>query len=634
MRCQRLGLLLSVLIAALGLVGGPTEPAWSAGVLTIVSAEHDPGGHITAALAVAGASGQLQNVTALVDGIVRPAEVTQRPNVPASIVIAIDTSGSMAGQPIEAARAAAGTLIQRLAPDDQIAVVAFSDAPRVVSPFGAPRSATQSALKSLTASGNTALYAALDESLRLLTTRSADRRVLVLLSDGEDHGTATGASGTSQRREASLVSLGGGATRLYAVAFGGNADTTFLREAANRSGGDVWPVADGAALGALFSHLGDRLGASSDIRVTVPPLSRGAHTLELRAVLGGQPVTVNSVIPVTNQGLLRAAPRDVTANVEGMLVVALGVPPHSAGLRFSATAGGQALPLLDQPPRVLVDPWRFAPGALTVEVSGSLAGEVIASTTVPLTVPELTPQLTLAIETIDGSPYALARGRVQGRPDARIELLRNAEVIGAGALPEFRMPVSNDEASLTARIVAGEQTLLSAVFAAPAASSEFLVAQFTIVAMAAMAILAFVLLYRSPRREQSHGWRPRGRTFMVGGRVPSGLEVRQTRGTLVVRGPEGAERRYDIRRGPLSLGSSPDCDVVIADGDVASVHARLYALDDGDFRVHGIAPRVGRPFLEQRTDEWMLLHHGEQIAIGSHVLTVLAATKAGGEGVA
>jgi Ca-activated chloride channel family protein len=53
---------------------------------------------------------------------------------PLDLVLVMDTSGSMEGAPIAAARDAARELIARLAPDDQVAVVTFDSQARVVVP--------------------------------------------------------------------------------------------------------------------------------------------------------------------------------------------------------------------------------------------------------------------------------------------------------------------------------------------------------------------------------------------------------------------------------------------------------------------------------------------------------------------
>src|SRR5207245_924829 len=93
---------------------------------------------------------------------------------------------------------------------------------------------------------------------------------------------------------------------------------------------------------------------------------------------------------------------------------------------------------------------------------------------------------------------------------------------------------------------------------------------------------------------------------------------------LVVRCPAGSERRYAVGRKPLSLGRSPECDVVLDDEAVEPVHARVIALGDGDFQLHGLARRPEMPFEREYEDEWVIVRDGEQIALGSYLLTLFS----------
>ena len=118
-------------------------------------------------------------------------------------------------------------------------------------------------------------------------------------------------------------------------------------------------------------------------------------------------------------------------------------------------------------------------------------------------------------------------------------------------------------------------------------------------------------------------WEPSARTMLVGRSSGAHRNDEEHMGTLVVRTPDGSERRYPMTPRPLSLGRGADCDVVIHDPAVGAVHARVRALGGGEFQVHGIAPRRQLPFA-RRHDEWMVVRQGEQIAIGAHELTLLA----------
>src|SRR5205085_742007 len=103
------------------------------------------------------------------------------------IVLVIDTSGSMAeNSKIDAAKAAAHQFVAHKLPNDQIAIVAFSDQPHVLTAFTADGASLDRAIDSLTANGETALWDAVGTGLGLLQQRPDLQPNLVLLSDGKD----------------------------------------------------------------------------------------------------------------------------------------------------------------------------------------------------------------------------------------------------------------------------------------------------------------------------------------------------------------------------------------------------------------------------------------------------------------
>jgi tight adherence protein B len=123
---------------------------------------------------------------AVVVGGVRPSvDVFALVADPIDVVVAIDTSGSMAGAAMSQARAAAVSFVEQMPDSVRVAVVAFATEPEVVAPFGTPTDEIISGLGSLQADGHTALYDAVVESSALFDGPDT-RRVIVLLSDGGD----------------------------------------------------------------------------------------------------------------------------------------------------------------------------------------------------------------------------------------------------------------------------------------------------------------------------------------------------------------------------------------------------------------------------------------------------------------
>ncbi|NND84283.1 MAG: VWA domain-containing protein [Acidimicrobiia bacterium] len=110
------------------------------------------------------------------------------------VVLVIDTSGSMAGDGIDGATTAAANFLSRLPEGAQVAVVGFGSTAEVVQEFTPDLEAVGSALDSLVATGETALYDAITTAAGLFSESSDAQRSLIVLTDGAD--TVSGASET------------------------------------------------------------------------------------------------------------------------------------------------------------------------------------------------------------------------------------------------------------------------------------------------------------------------------------------------------------------------------------------------------------------------------------------------------
>ncbi|QQR74172.1 MAG: VWA domain-containing protein [Holophagales bacterium] len=110
-------------------------------------------------------------------------------NLPLTLGIALDLSGSMQGSLAEAKRAAVGFLDSVLTPRDRCFAVGFSTRPELLMPPTADAKALEAAFAELPAVGMTALHDAIVFSLHYFRGTSG-RRALVLLSDGDDTSSA------------------------------------------------------------------------------------------------------------------------------------------------------------------------------------------------------------------------------------------------------------------------------------------------------------------------------------------------------------------------------------------------------------------------------------------------------------
>ncbi|MHB8533763.1 MAG: VWA domain-containing protein [Solirubrobacteraceae bacterium] len=125
----------------------------------------------------------------------RPQAITQfsAERVPVSLGIALDTSGSMAGDKIDAAQGALNRfLYDLLDKDDEIFLYRFSDEPVLLQGWTKDRQLLSHALGRITPSGGTAMYDTIVEAVPLAQTGEHRKKALVIISDGNDTSSNAG----------------------------------------------------------------------------------------------------------------------------------------------------------------------------------------------------------------------------------------------------------------------------------------------------------------------------------------------------------------------------------------------------------------------------------------------------------
>lgn len=107
-------------------------------------------------------------------------------NLPLTVGILVDTSGSMAGSLVEAEKAASGFLRSVMKPKDKAFLVSFSARSRLDMPPTDDVGAMVQAIEGLQAAGETAIHDALVHSLYYFRGVQG-QRAMILLSDGDDN---------------------------------------------------------------------------------------------------------------------------------------------------------------------------------------------------------------------------------------------------------------------------------------------------------------------------------------------------------------------------------------------------------------------------------------------------------------
>jgi tight adherence protein B len=163
------------------------------------------------------------------------------PNKGANILAALDVSRSMRGQPLARALAAARTFATSKQAIDQFSVLSFGDRVSAASPLTTDPTSIAAALREVTLASKqgTSLYDGLIDGIRALADAGSGRRVLVVLTDGDDTSSKATAAQVIAAAHASDVSI-------YAIAL---KSSTFrpvvLRRIATSTGGGLFQAGAG-----------------------------------------------------------------------------------------------------------------------------------------------------------------------------------------------------------------------------------------------------------------------------------------------------------------------------------------------------------------------------------------------------
>jgi Ca-activated chloride channel homolog len=112
--------------------------------------------------------------------------------VPVSLGIALDTSGSMDGEKMLAARDAIDRFLgQLLGPDDEVFLYRFDSTAELVQDWTKDRARVRAELGRMYPRGGTAMYDAVAEAVPLAQTGRNKKKALVVISDGNDTSSQT-----------------------------------------------------------------------------------------------------------------------------------------------------------------------------------------------------------------------------------------------------------------------------------------------------------------------------------------------------------------------------------------------------------------------------------------------------------
>lgn len=260
-----------------------------------------------------------------------------RERAPLSLVVVLDTSGSMSGEKMDQAKSSVISLIRDMRDDDEIALVRYSHASDLVQPLarvGAIREALIGKVQEIKADGGTNIPPALAHGLRSLEEAGKGRvRRVVLVSDGLDNTRALAEATARQSSEKGVT--------ISSLGIGLDFDEGYMSAVARAGHGNFAFVKDGAALATFLQReLKETATTTIDrasVRLTLPAGVRFVRAIGADA----RPVEDGTALELSMGALFAGDTRRVVVE----LSTSLGEAGEIRGIGGSASwtrVGGEA----------------------------------------------------------------------------------------------------------------------------------------------------------------------------------------------------------------------------------------------------------------------------------------------------
>jgi VWFA-related protein len=197
------------------------------------------------------------DLTIFEDGVEQKIETFQEATSPVSMVLVLDSSGSMK-QAAEKVVASAAAFIGTLRPEDSLGMLTFADKVNVAHAITTNRTNSLDTLGEYRAEGGTALYDALCDALLMLKGLKG-RRAAVILTDGRDEDNPGTGPGSVRSWDSVLRLLQDQEVTMFPVGLGTRIDPERLKLLATFSGGEAYFPQDVSELTAQFERVTENL---------------------------------------------------------------------------------------------------------------------------------------------------------------------------------------------------------------------------------------------------------------------------------------------------------------------------------------------------------------------------------------
>jgi Ca-activated chloride channel family protein len=217
----------------------------------------------------------------LEDGKPRTVEFFLTESLPISVVVMLDTSGSMT-LALDDVKAGAEQFLLRMLPEDKGSVGAFNDKIEIHGELTSDRDTLVASLKELDFGYPTRLYDAIDASMEHLAGVEG-RKVVLVFTDGEDTASKIGSGDVVDRARAEGVMIYG--IGLETTIMGGRVRSRpdrLLKRLAEETGGGYFELKKNSDLNTTFTRVAQELHSQYVLGFSPDRLDGKVHKLDVQ----------------------------------------------------------------------------------------------------------------------------------------------------------------------------------------------------------------------------------------------------------------------------------------------------------------------------------------------------------------
>jgi Ca-activated chloride channel family protein len=217
----------------------------------------------------------------LEDGKPRKIEMFANESLPITVVVMLDTSGSMT-LALDEVKAGAEQFLLRLLPADKGMVGAFNDKIQfTTSEFIADRDSLAASLKELDFGYPTRLFDAIDASMEQLKGIEG-RKVVLVFTDGEDTASRLGSGAVVDRARAEGVMIYGIGLRTKMPGVPASRPDRALKKLADETGGGYFELKSNSELNSTFTRVAQELHSQYVLGFSPERLDGKVHKLDVQ----------------------------------------------------------------------------------------------------------------------------------------------------------------------------------------------------------------------------------------------------------------------------------------------------------------------------------------------------------------